>query len=66
MSKLIDFLTFKETAADRDRRPNPLDAQPRQAERDADLLNGKYPPDSADIESLSQYRLASLMQYPHY
>jgi len=38
----------------------------RRDERDAAILADKYPLDGADIESLSEYRLASLMQYPHY
>ncbi len=40
--------------------------RPRREERDALALSGKYPLDGADIESVSEYRLASLMQYPHY
>ena len=67
MSRLIDFLTFKDQAsADR---PAPLtrpDDLPRKAERDAAILADKYPLQGQDIESVSEYRLASLMQYPHF
>ena len=64
MPSLLDFLTFKEREpakrAERD------DDQLRRDERDAAILADKYPPDAADIESISEYRLASLLQYPHY
>ena len=67
MTKLIDFLTFKDKpATPRDIVSTLLDERPRKAEIDAAVLNGKYPADGADIESISEYRLASLMQYPHY
>ena len=65
MPKLLDFLTFKE----KDRTPRDMrkdDDRLRPDERDAAVLADKYPPDGADIESISEYRLASLMQYPHY
>lgn len=64
MPSLLDFLTFKERAPiQRDDRDDiPL----RRDERDAATLADKYPPDAADIESISEYRLASLLQYPHY
>ena len=66
MPKLLDFLTFKE----KDRAPllkvRAPDDRLRRDERDAAVLADKYPPDGADIESVSEYRLASLMQYPHY
>jgi hypothetical protein len=66
MSKLLDFLTFKTTESDqRDDRAYD-DDRVRPEERDAAILTDKYPPDGADIESVSEYRLASLMQYPHY
>ena len=42
------------------------DERLRPDERDAAVLADKYPADGADIESVSEYRLASLMQYPHY
>ena len=67
MTKLLDLLKFD------DRKPQ--EKRPffgrdhdrlRADERDAAVLAGKYPPDGADIESVSEYRLASLMQYPHY
>ena len=67
MPKFLDFLSFKDHAAPRQR---PFftagDDRLRKEERDAAILTGKYPPDGADIESVSEYRLASLMQYPHY
>ena len=66
MPKLLDFLTFKETARDRSLKPREHDDRLRRDERDAAVLADKYPPDGADIESVSEYRLASLMQYPHY
>jgi hypothetical protein len=65
MPKLLDFLTFKET--DRGRiKIKRDDERLRPEERDAAVLADKYPADGADIESVSEYRLASLMQYPHY
>ena len=64
MPKLLDFLTFKEKDHERVRERE--DDRLRPDERDAALLADKYPPDGADIESISEYRLASLMQYPHY
>ena len=65
MPKLLDFLTFKEKAeTPRDERAK--DDHLRPDERDAAVLADKYPADGADIESISEYRLASLMQYPHY
>ena len=65
MPNLLDFLTFKE------KHPTPreepaYDDRLRPDERDAAILADKYPPDGVDIESISEYRLASLMQYPHY
>ena len=66
MPKLLDFLTFKTPDAEpRDERTRD-DDRLRPAERDAAVLADKYPQDGADIESVSEYRLASLMQYPHY
>ena len=69
MPKLLDFLTFKE----KDQTPRQATGQApeqddrlRPDERDAAVLADKYPADGADIESISEYRLASLMQYPHY
>jgi len=66
MPKLLDLLK-------RTTKP-PVDQRPfftapdrlRRDERDTAILSGKYPADGADIESVSEYRLASLMQYPHY
>lgn len=68
MSKLIDFLTFKDNRAAREVAPEPLrnDSLLRKDEKDAAVLAGKYSTSFADIESLSEYRLSSLMQYPHY
>ncbi len=66
MPKLLDFLTFKETGRDRLLKARDHDDRLRRDERDAAVLADKYPPDGADIESVSEYRLASLMQYPHY
>jgi hypothetical protein len=66
MPSLLDFLAFK----DREPTPRP-DRDPandrlRPQERDAAVLADRYPLDAADIESVSEYRLASLLQYPHY
>ena len=66
MPKLLDFLTFKETDRDRIKVNRDHDDRLRPEERDAAVLTDKYPADGADIESVSEYRLASLMQYPHY
>lgn len=66
MPKLLDFLTFKEAARERLQDERPTDDRLRPNERDAAVLSDKYPADAADIESVSEYRLASLMQYPHY
>ncbi|GEM_PF-3008456 len=66
MFKLLDVLTFRRKAALTDAPPSPEDIRCRREERDAALVTDRYPPDAADVESLSEYRLASLMQYPHY
>jgi hypothetical protein len=66
MLKLLDLLKRE------DRRPlekRPFfsrDLRPQSEPRPAAPLAGTYPPDGANIESVSEYRLASLMQYPHY
>lgn len=66
MPKLLDFLTFKTPDPEpRDERRY-SDDRSRPEERDAAVLTDKYPLDGADIESVSEYRLASLMQYPHF
>jgi len=66
MSKLLDLLKFDERKSHGKRSFFSRDDRLRADERDAAVLAGKYPPDGADIESVSEYRLASLMQYPHY
>ncbi len=66
MQRLIDILTFKPRDAAPQAGVSLEDLRLRKAERDAAVLADKYPPDAADIESLSEYRLASLLQYPHY
>ena len=66
MPKLLDFLTFKETDRNRIKLERDPHGRLRPDERDAAVLADKYPADGADIESVSEYRLASLMQYPHY
>ncbi len=66
MTRLIDFLTFKPAPPDIRREPPAADDRLRKGERDLAILNGKYPASAADIEQISEYRLASLMQYPHY
>ena len=66
MLKLLDLLKLNAKAANRQRAFFSSDIRLRRDERDAAVLAGKYPPDGADIESVSEYRLASLMQYPHY
>ena len=67
MSRLIDFLTFKDQAsADRSVPHTRPDDLPRKDERDAATLADKYSLQGQDIESVSEYRLASLMQYPHF
>ena len=68
MPKLLDLLRFTDKAPP-EQRPfftGRDDLKLRREERDAAILAGNYPPDGADIESISEYRLASLMQYPHY
>ena len=67
MPKLLDLFRFNDKAP-AEQRPffGGSDLKLRREERDAAILAGKYPPDGADIESISEYRLASLMQYPHY
>ena len=62
MRRLIELLTFAETRDDRVRSQE--DRKLRPEERDAALLTEKLPP--ADIETLSEYRLASLLQFPHH
>lgn len=66
MPSLLDFLTFKEREPTPKRVRDREDSHLRPDERDAAVLADKYPPDAADIESISEYRLASLLQYPHY
>lgn len=66
MPKLLDLfrITQKEPATKR-----PFfseDVRLRRDERESLILADKYPPDAADIESISEYRLSSLLQYPHY
>jgi hypothetical protein len=68
MPKLLDLfrLTFRVAPQQRPFFSRGDDPKPRHDERHAALLAGNYPPDGVDIESVSEYRLASLMQYPHY
>ncbi len=66
MSKLIDFLTFKDRSAEQAAQRPRDDGHLRREERDAAVLSGKYSTALADIESVSEYRLSSLLQYPHY
>ncbi len=67
MPKLLDLLKPRSQRRTEEQRPFfSTDATQRREERDAAVLAGKYPADGADIESISEYRLASLMQYPHY
>lgn len=65
--RLLDLLKFNDKPVTQ-QRPffGGTESKLRREERDAAILAGKYPPDGADIESISEYRLASLMQYPHY
>jgi hypothetical protein len=66
MPKLLDLLKFIAKPA-AEKRPFFSGADRlRREERDALVLANKYPLDGADIESISEYRLASLVQYPHY
>lgn len=67
MPKLLDLFRFKAKSVPQ-QRPffGGRDDKLRREERDAAILAGSYPPEGADIESISEYRLASLMQYPHY
>ncbi|HVY52057.1 MAG TPA: hypothetical protein VHA07_10930 [Devosia sp.] len=66
MSRLLDLFRFRLRAPATQRIFFTPEPPLRQEERDAAVLAGKYPPEGADIESVSEYRLASLMQYPHY
>ena len=66
MPKLLDLFKFDDRKPEEKRAFFSRDDRLRADERDAAVLAGKYPPDGADIESVSEYRLASLMQYPHY
>jgi hypothetical protein len=66
MPKLLDLLKFNDKPAPRKRAFFSAEPRLRRDERDTAILVGKYPPDGADIESVSEYRLASLLQYPHY
>ena len=66
MPSLLDFLTFKDREPARKPEHEFAEDRLRRDERDAAVLADKYPPDAADIESVSEYRLASLLQYPHY
>ena len=66
MTRLIDVLTFKTTEPQPRRDPEPADERLRKGERDLAILSERYPASGADIETVSEYRLASLMQYPHF
>ena len=66
MSKLLDLLKFNSKPAPGQRTFFTAAPRLRREERDAVVLSDKYPLDGADIESISEYRLASLLQYPHY
>ena len=66
MPKLLDLLRFTARVPAGQRPFFSNTDRLRRDERDAAILAGKYPADGADIESISEYRLASLMQYPHY
>ena len=66
MPKLLDFLTFKETRLAAARPADTAEDRFRKDERDVAILTDKYPHDGVDIETASEYRLASLLQYPHY
>jgi hypothetical protein len=59
VDKLVSKMLFNDVPADNEVRL-------RKDERDVAILSGKYPADGADIESISEYRLARLVQYPHY
>jgi Trk K+ transport system NAD-binding subunit len=45
--------------------PRPEDVL-RRDERQTAVLAGAHPPESMEVERNSEYRLASLLQYPHY
>ncbi len=64
--KLLDMLTFWKKPAPPREPPAYADTRLRREERDAAVATDRYPLDGADVESVSEYRLASLMQYPHY
>jgi hypothetical protein len=66
MPKLLDFLKLAQKPQPDKRGFFTNGDKLRRDERDAAVLANKYPADGADIESVSEYRLASLMQYPHY
>jgi hypothetical protein len=67
MTRLIDLLTFKSPEPQQPPVSRPSeDERLRKGERDLAILSGKYPASGADIEQVSEYRLASLMQFPHY
>lgn len=66
MSKLLHLLRISLRAPASQRPFFARELRLRREERDAAVLASGYPPDGADIESVSEYRLASLMQYPHY
>jgi len=63
MPKLLDLLKFIDRTWPRSPALAPVPV--RQPDR-RPLFDERYPLDGADIESVSEYRLASLMQYPHY
>jgi hypothetical protein len=49
-----------------DPREDDEDSGLRRDERDSAILTSKYPLESVETERHSEYRLASLLQYPHY
>ena len=66
MSRLLDLFRITQKGPAGKRPFFSQDVRLRREERESLVLADKYPPDAADIESISVYRLSSLLQYPHY
>jgi hypothetical protein len=65
MTNLRDLLESLKPKRSPSEPPKPEEVL-RREERHAAILAGSYPADGAEIERVSEYRLSSLLQYPHY
>jgi hypothetical protein len=66
MRALLDFLTFKVTLTPPERPSFEPDLGPGRKDREAAIRSEKDSVLTGEIESANEYRLASLIQYPHF